>query len=372
MKFNRVALISFVFAVVCMAGEMGKSAHAQNSAPLKPPAAARSKFAALPSFVWKRYEGNPVIPSEPGTWRESQTANPDLLLNGKTYFLYFRGQQGGHDRIGLAVVPADSFDGFTWSILPEPVIDVGPAGSWDETHVLDPATVLVNGKVYLYYTAVSPRCDRAVCLAVSDDGVHFRKYEHNPVVIGGAPEIVVRNGVFHLYYWKRKPTGSGYQIHLATSPDGCGFIDYSPEPVLSAGPPGAWDSHTVETPRVFEENGTYYMMYAGSDRFNDYPSYAGLATSTDLLHWHKYEHNPVFSRGEEGSWDEGAIWFTTTEKIGSRYYMWYEGYGGGTARTEAYGSYLKGGKSQIGMAILESPYFFVAPRMPNRRLKVAD
>ena len=73
----------------------------------------------------------------------------------------------------------------------------------------------------------------------------------------------------------------------------------------------------------------------------------------------KYENNPIFSKGEAGDWDEGAIWFTTVQKINGIYYMWYEGYGGGTARVEPYGTYLKGGKSQIGIATLEAEYFYV-------------
>jgi hypothetical protein len=103
------------------------------------------------------------------------------------------------------------------------------------------------------------------------------------------------------------------------------------------------------------------MVYCGSDRNKDYPFNAGLATSRDLVHWAKYPGNPIFSRGDESQWDEGAIWFTTVEKISGRYFMWYEGYGGGTARTEPYGSYLKGGKSQVGMATLDAPYFYVRP-----------
>jgi predicted GH43/DUF377 family glycosyl hydrolase len=124
--------------------------------------------------------------------------------------------------------------------------------------------------------------------------------------------------------------------------------------VLAVGAKGEWDSHTVETPRIFEENGRYHMFYCGSDRYSDYPAHAGLATSTDLVRWRKFEGNPVFSRGEAGAWDEGAIWFTTVEKIGGRYYLWYEGYGGGDSRTKEYGSYLQGAKSQIGLAIMVS------------------
>jgi len=308
---------------------------------------------------WKRFEGNPVFPVVPGTWMESQTANPDLLKIGETFFMYFRGQQRGHDRIGLATISEDEFDGATWRIRSEPVIDVGGVGDWDETHLLDPASVLVNGTVHLYYSAVCPTCRRSVCLATSSDRVHFQKYAENPVAIGGGPEIVLRDGISYLYHDKPRKEGSGFEIHLATSHDGYHFETSYTEPVLPTGPKGSWDCHTVETPRIFGEDGLYYMMYCGSDRYDDYPWYAGLATSRDLVNWKKYKYNPVFSRGEKGEWDEGAIWFTTVERIKGTYYLWYEGYGGGTARTEPYGSYLKGGRSQIGMASLKAEYFYV-------------
>ncbi len=116
---------------------------------------------------------------------EAQTANPDILLIDDVYFMYFRGQQGGHDRIGLATVRESAFDGVTWEIHAEPVIDVGQPGDPDEIHVLDPAAVQVDGKIHLYYSAVCPECPRSVCLAVSSDGVRFEKHSDNPVVIGG-------------------------------------------------------------------------------------------------------------------------------------------------------------------------------------------
>lgn len=315
----------------------------------------------LPAFVWNRSEHNPIFPAAPGTWREAQTANPDLLLNGDTYYMYFRGQRAGHDRIGVATIPKNNFDGITWNIRPEPVIDVGEPGSWDEHHALDPASIVFRGKVFLYYTGVSPHADRAICLAVSENGIDFVKYDHNPVLVGGAPEVVLHNDTLYLFFWKGVPGKKGFQIHCAISTDGFHFAEPQGSPVLPVGGEGAWDSFTVETPRIFREYGLYYMLYCGSDRNKDYPFHAGLATSTDLRHWTKYSANPIFSRGEEGRWDEGAIWFTTVEKIEGTYYLWYEGYGGGSSRTVPYGSYLTGGKSQVGMATMEAPYFYVRP-----------
>lgn len=312
-------------------------------------------------YRWKRCSNNPIFPVVPDTWMESQTANPDLLDRGDHFFMYFRGQQGGHDRIGLAIQDKTNFDGKTWNIMPHPIIDVGKSGDCDENHVLDPSSIMINGIVYLYYSAVCTTCDRSICLATSKDGIHFNKFEKNPIIIGGGSEIVVKDGKFYLYYWQPARRGSGFEIHLSTSRDGLHFKKASSDPVLPVGQEGSWDSHTVETPRIFKEKNLYYMIYCGSDRHDDYPSYAGLATSSDLIHWEKYEGNPIFSRGEAGEWDEGAIWFTTVEKINDIYYMWYEGYGGATARWQPYGNYLQGGKSQIGMATLEAKYFYVKP-----------
>ncbi len=316
---------------------------------------------AAQEFEWNRSTHNPVFPAAAGTWREAQTANPDLLLLGRTYTMFFRGQRDGHDRIGVATVPQEKFDGVTWNIHPEPVIDVGTPGSWDELHALDPAAILFHGKVFLYYTGVSRRADRAICLAVSENGFDFTKPTTDPVLIGGAPEVVLHRDTLSLFFWREVPGKKGFQIHRAVSTDGYHFTEPDSTPALPVGRAGAWDSFTVETPRIFHEGSLYYMVYCGSDINKDYPFHAGLATSADLIHWKKYDANPIFSRGAEGQWDEGAIWFTTVEKIANRYYMWYEGYGGGTSRTVPYGSYLKGGKSQVGMATMDAPYFYVRP-----------
>ncbi len=289
---------------------------------------------------WFRPGWNPIFRPGGPAWRSRWTANPDLLEHGGEYFLYYRGNNGAFDQIGVATIPANQFDGRTWHDFEgNPVVRSDGKDSYDY-NALDPAVVEVKGLIYLYFSACGNGPDR-IGLAVSKDGFHFRKPPESPILIGRAPEVVYRNGLFYLFYVVN--SGRGYEVRQATSPDG---FHYTPKakPVLTPGPAPAWDSQSVTTPRIFKENGVYNMIYAGSNDSVDEPRNFGLATSRDLLHWTKFTGNPIFSVGAEGAWDGGCIWFGTAEKIGGRYYLWYEG---------SRGNYTTGVTSQVGMAILE-------------------
>ncbi len=289
---------------------------------------------------WYRPDWNPIFQPGGPAWHSRWTANPDLLKRGEQYFLHFRGNNGMFDQIGVATVPANQFDGKTWHEFEgNPVVRSGGKDSYDY-NALGPPVVEVKGLIHLYYSAWGKGPDR-IGLAVSKDGLHFSKPPESPILVGRAPEVVYRNGVFYLFYVV--DAGHGYDLWLATSADGIHYTSRS-EPVLKPGAVPAWDSHSVTTPRIFEENGLYNMVYAGSNNSVDEPRYLGLATSTDLIHWGKFSGNPIFGVGSQGAWHSGCIWFGTTERIGGKYYIWYEG---------SRGNYTTGATSQIGMAILE-------------------
>jgi hypothetical protein len=65
--------------------------------------------------------------------------------------------------------------------------------------------------------------------------------------------------------------------------------------------------------------------------------------------------------GQRGGHDRIGVVTAHRDRFGGRYHFWYEGCGGGAARTEAYGSCLQGGRSQAGLATMEAPYFYVRP-----------
>jgi len=324
---------------------------------------------------FQRVSSSPFIPQETNTFYSKLVANPAVTEFKQTLFLFFRGQsESGHDQIGMWTTPTKNADGLHWLYHhPVPIIPVSPESSApDDLHILDPAAIAKADSLFLYYTGKSSTSEpgHSVCLAISTDGINFKKYVKNPVIKGGiAPEVILHDNLYHLFYQK-KESGERWGIYLATSSTGIEFDTAKNVRVFGpSGKPGTFDEHSVATGRIFREGEYYYMTYGGCAHYLDYPENIGLARSIDLIHWERYTDNPVFIRGEQGSWDEGALWFPTVRKFGGRYMMWYEGAGTGMgmetdsarkesnkARQEEYGGYLKTSFSQIGAAIYEGSF----------------
>ncbi len=92
--------------------------------------------------------------------------------------MYYFGFDGRHAREHLAT----SADLLHWIKSPlNPVMDVGPAGSYDERYCHKPCIILHEGVYYHFYTAVGPRGEdrqyRAIALATSAElpGVEYRE-----------------------------------------------------------------------------------------------------------------------------------------------------------------------------------------------------
>ncbi len=293
---------------------------------------------------WAKELSGPVMPSVPGTYKAWHTANPDILVHNGMIYFYYRGGDGT-DRICLATAPYDGFNGKNFiDCTNNPIIGTSKKG-FDSRAALDPAAIYFDNKVFLYYSGLGDK-DDSVGLAVSGDFYNFNKHEH-PVIKGRAPEVLVKDGLIYMYYVLYNNSG-GYSVYLATSRDGYNFTKFGNEPVFAPdADPKAWDSKSVTVPRIIEKNGVYYMLYAGDNKYLDYPPYFGLAFSYDLVNWHRGTQNPVSSRGAKGSWDDGGIWYGQMFEYGNKWYLYYEGWGGGESHEKEYGP---GGHSQIGLA----------------------
>src|ERR1035438_2965423 len=178
----------------------------------------------------------------------------------------------------------DVFKNFiSWTTNGGSVISTGDPGAFDDTRVEEPTVIQKGAKAYVFYVA-----------------------------------------------WNSSYAGS---IGVASG-ESLASLKKNPTPVLTASGSG-WDRAYVSGPRVFFDNGTYYLYYFGSANsaaeFEAPPSSLGVATSTDLIHWTKYASNPILTHGSAG-WDSQTLYRPFVLKWKRTYYLFYNAIDGRNER----------------------------------------
>ncbi len=289
----------------------------------------RIGYATSPEGItWTKYAGNPVLDVGPsGSWDEFIACGPMVLYNGTTYQMWYHGHDGSNYRIGYATSP----DGITWAKNPaNPVLDIGPPGSWDDTYLVEP-TVLYDGVTYHMWYGGSDGSNGRIGYATSPDGITWTKNGSDPVLdIGppsswddthvGGPTVLHDGTTYHMWYAGHD--GANYRIGYATSPGWNMWTKIGANPVLDLGPPGSWEDTYAYLPVVLYDGLTYRMWYSGWDGAH---RRLGYATSSDGVTWTKHPSNPVLDLGPPGSWDEIHAYSPSVLYDGTIYHMWYTG-----------------------------------------------
>ncbi|MDR2375913.1 MAG: hypothetical protein LBD96_05680 [Treponema sp.] len=103
-------------------------------------------------LYWERYEGNPVLKVEDGTWRSRFVSDPNICRSGDLWLNFFFGYDGKHAQDGIAC----SRDLFHWEMAKEPILKYGAEGEIDSTHAHKAAVITVGKRLYHFYNAVRP------------------------------------------------------------------------------------------------------------------------------------------------------------------------------------------------------------------------
>ena len=171
---------------------------------------------------------------------------------------------------------------------------------WEERNVLNPSAVVKDGKVYLIYRAQDREMTSRLGLAVSDDGLHFKK-QSSPVFYpdsdnmrkyewkGGVedPRVVeAEDGTFIMTYTAYD--GKVARLCLATSRDLRTWVKHGM--VLSEEKyRDTWSKSGAVVCRAEQGKiiavkikGKYWMYFGDTDLF--------MATSDDLIHWDVIEN----------------------------------------------------------------------------------
>ena len=172
-----------------------------------------------------------VLSPDPSTWEGDYIAANGSVIADRDELFYF--YQGGRvPRIGLAT---SSGGGQVWRRHGEPVLDLGPRGSWDERGVADPYVIRAGAKLYMFYLGQDRARRQRLGIAASQDGVKWTKLRSDPI--------------------------------------------------LELGGVGAFDENGLGEPAVWDANGYYWMLYTGRDH-NELRR-LGMARSKDGVHWEK-------------------------------------------------------------------------------------
>ena len=185
----------------------------------------------------------------------------------------------------------------TWKRVSDTPI-VAPRGqSWESAGTFNPAVIQRGDKIVMLYRAQDEKGTSRLGYAESTDGVHFVR--HNEPVLspttdyekdGGVedPRLVQFGDIYYLTYtgYNKKDA----QLCLATSKD---LIHWDRKGVIIPAYKGNWNVKWTKSGAIVPEkiNGKYWMYFLGTSADNR--DQAGLAESTDLLHWTESTKTPV-------------------------------------------------------------------------------
>jgi predicted GH43/DUF377 family glycosyl hydrolase len=140
----------------------------------------RTGYATSPDGIaWTKYGGNPVLNiGSSGSWDDIRANAPEVIYHDGIYHMWYSGSDGSHYRIGYA----SSMDGVSWTKYSgNPVLDLGPSGSWDDHNVAWPSIVYDGSMYYLWYSG-SDGVNTRLGYATSPDGISWTKFMYAEVI----------------------------------------------------------------------------------------------------------------------------------------------------------------------------------------------
>lgn len=122
-------------------------------------------------------QGIVLSTGDEGTWESNAVADPYAIVKNDVIYLYYLGQnEAGIQRLGVAM----SIDGMKWTkSVANPILDVGSAGAFDENGLGEPSVYYESPYYYMLYTGRNMKEERNIGLAVSLNGIDWRKFSYN-------------------------------------------------------------------------------------------------------------------------------------------------------------------------------------------------
>jgi predicted GH43/DUF377 family glycosyl hydrolase len=270
---------------------------------------------------WSDFYENPIYTQYDSPNNPLAITQPKVIYDNGVYKMWYLNL---YNSAKSDIWYAESKDGINWhSTQNSPVITPGDFESWDDYSVA-PGAVFKEGNYFkMYYNGFHDQYGKwNIGLAVSSDGIHWEK-NSEPVLIAsdeeyqiGVSSIVIYNQTYYMFYSVRRYPY--YNICLATSSDGIHWAKYENNPILSV--TKDWEGTGIYSPSVIYNQGKFEMIYmnAGANAF-------GVAYSFDGINWNK-EDSPVFTSDDTYNKWASRIAYPNLSNINSELKLYYTGY----------------------------------------------
>lgn len=270
-------------------------------------------------------------------WAKAYAHLPTAYLMDDCIRVYYAGlDENNYGRIGYVDLERDNPNQIRY-IAPEPVLDLGELGTFDDCGVVPSCLIKRDDTFYLYYIGFQ-RAERVpymlfTGLATSKDGSHFERYSRTPILdrtpeepfLRSAPTILLEDNLYKMWYvsaigWK---TINGrlypeYNIRHATSQDAISWQVVNSPSVDFNNP----DEFGFGRPWIIREKDTYNLWY--SIRSRSQPYRIGKAISSDGLNWQRIDDEVTIHASATG-WDSEMICYSNIIEINQQQVMFYNG-----------------------------------------------
>lgn len=290
------------------------------------------------SVQWVK-QGLVLEPAGQAPWIGTHAALPSLDSAADGLRVFFSSRDPlGRSHIGFFRLDLDA-PGKHPGVSSAPVLSPGSLGAFDDAGVTNSCVVRHAGRFYLYYTGwslgVSVPFYLAAGLAVSDDGVTFRRASRAPLLertdvdpyLTASPWVLVDGQKWRMWYvsgtaWEvvNGEPRHRYLIKYAESQDGYRWSRTGAVCISYQGE----EEYAFGRPCVIRDGGLYRMWYSSrGDRYR-----LGYAESTDGVSWVRKDDDAGLEPSADG-WDSEMVTYPAVFRHRGRLHMLYNGNGYG-------------------------------------------
>jgi sucrose-6-phosphate hydrolase SacC (GH32 family) len=285
-------------------------------------------------FIWEA-RPEPVIPRGDS----SDVLNPSVVRFQGAYWNIYSENDGRTWHTATATSP----DGIAWTKLGRVL---SPQG-WEGAYIAANGSALLAGEEILYwYEAGYPF---RIALARSRDGKNWTRHGEPVVPLGPrgsfdeaavADPYVIRSGDRYFLFYLGQDRAHRQSLGVARSTDGVTWEKLRTNPILEPGAPGAFDENGLGEPAVWTSGGQWWMLYTGRDKGER--RRLGLARSIEGVRW---ERVPNFTISGTEAWNRQVVCDPSIEQMpDGAIRVWFGG--GDVARPD------QGLHGQIGVGVL--------------------